>query len=67
MGEELWLAKERVANQDRELGELHRQLEGEKSESARLRNQIEEEKRKVLFTSRTVATPTSASVLLTKN
>uniref|UniRef100_A0A0N5APD8 5'-AMP-activated protein kinase subunit beta-1 n=1 Tax=Syphacia muris TaxID=451379 RepID=A0A0N5APD8_9BILA len=46
MGEELWLAKERVANQDRELGDLHRQLDDERGESARLRNQIEEEKRK---------------------
>lgn len=47
MGEELWLAKERVARQDGELGDLHGQLNWERGECQRLRDQMEEEKRRV--------------------
>ncbi|EFO22659.1 hypothetical protein LOAG_05829 [Loa loa] len=44
--EEIWLAKERVANQDRELQDLHGQCSRLGDENARLRNELEEERRK---------------------
>lgn len=47
MGEQLWLANERVANQDRELGDLHGQVSWLRSENERLGREMEEEKRKV--------------------
>ncbi|VDN33944.1 unnamed protein product [Gongylonema pulchrum] len=43
-GEEIWLAKERVANQDRELGELHQQCSWLRDENAKLQKQLEEER-----------------------
>ncbi|VDK53640.1 unnamed protein product [Anisakis simplex] len=46
MGEELWIANERVANQGRELGDVHGQLSWLKSENERLSKEMEEEKRK---------------------
>uniref|UniRef100_A0A915C2V1 TAR DNA-binding protein 43 N-terminal domain-containing protein n=2 Tax=Parascaris univalens TaxID=6257 RepID=A0A915C2V1_PARUN len=48
MGEQLWLANERVANQDRELGDLHGQVSWLRSENERLGREMEEEKRKFL-------------------
>uniref|UniRef100_A0A0M3I7X1 AMPK1_CBM domain-containing protein n=1 Tax=Ascaris lumbricoides TaxID=6252 RepID=A0A0M3I7X1_ASCLU len=48
MGEQLWLANERVANQDRELGDLHGQVSWLRSENERLGREMEEEKRKFM-------------------
>uniref|UniRef100_A0A183V2N7 AMPK1_CBM domain-containing protein n=1 Tax=Toxocara canis TaxID=6265 RepID=A0A183V2N7_TOXCA len=48
MGEQIWLANERVANQDRELGDLHGQVSWLRSENERLGREMEEEKRKFM-------------------
>uniref|UniRef100_A0A0R3RXD9 AMPK1_CBM domain-containing protein n=1 Tax=Elaeophora elaphi TaxID=1147741 RepID=A0A0R3RXD9_9BILA len=44
--EEVWLAKERVANQDRELQNLHGECSWLRDENARLQNELSEERRK---------------------
>ncbi|OZC08018.1 hypothetical protein X798_05014 [Onchocerca flexuosa] len=45
-GEEIWLAKERVANQDRELENLHGQCSWLRNENARLQNELGEERKR---------------------
>lgn len=46
-GEEIWLAKERVANQERELHDLHGQCSWLRNENARLEKELGEERKKV--------------------
>ncbi|KAM3728086.1 Adventurous-gliding motility protein [Dirofilaria immitis] len=46
MGEEVWLAKERVANQNHELENLHGQCSWLRDENTRLQNELEEERRR---------------------
>ncbi|EJW75245.1 hypothetical protein WUBG_13848, partial [Wuchereria bancrofti] len=45
-GEEIWLAKERVANQDRELQDLHGQCTWLRDENARLQNELSDARKK---------------------
>ncbi|CAG9533825.1 unnamed protein product [Cercopithifilaria johnstoni] len=45
-GEEIWLTKERVANQDRELHELHNQCSMLRDENLRLQNELDGERKK---------------------
>ncbi|MFH4974586.1 hypothetical protein AB6A40_001295 [Gnathostoma spinigerum] len=48
--EEIWIAKERIANQDRELDSLRWQLDGARAEADRRARELEEEKRKYIET-----------------
>lgn len=48
-GEEIWLANERVANQDHELHDLHNQCSWLRDENARLHNELGEERKKVFL------------------
>lgn len=47
MSEEIWLAKERISNQERELHDLRDQCSWLRDENARLQSELEEEWKKV--------------------